>query len=376
MRDRRHPAEAGSLPGIGPMGLSAGNRLQPWTGGPELLESTARRLPESRDPVPCQGLLGLPGLELHHGGRIDRAVVAWRLAGAEDAPVVAALGGISANRRVHDAEEPAQGWWRELVGPGAPLDTDRHRVLGIDWLGGAGESSAPLPGQRDFPVIDSRDQAAALLAVCDQLGIGRLHAVAGASYGGMVALALAALAPERVGSVLAIGAAHRSNALATGWRSIQRAIVRQGLDAGDAPRALATARALAMTTYRTRAELGSRFPVEAAFERGRPTFAVERYLFARGADYAKSARAESFLCLSESIDLHRVDPAAVRVPVTLAAIVEDPLVALEDVRELAAGLGGPARLFELHSGFGHDAFLKERELLAPAFRAALEDMPT
>ena len=35
-------------------------------------------------------------------------------------------------------------------------------------------------------------------------------------------------------------------------------------------------------------------------------------------------------------------------------------------------MGDACRLVELHSHFGHDAFLKERELLAPAFAAALD----
>jgi homoserine O-acetyltransferase len=193
----------------------------------------------------------------------------------------------------------------------------------------------------------------------------------GASYGGMVGLAAAELAPERVGHVLAIGAAHRSNALSTAWRAIQREIVRHALRLGDGPGGLRIARALAMTTYRTRAELNARFPVAVQID-GRTDFAVEDYLFSRGDDYARRHSPESFLCLSESIDRYRVDPAQIRVPVTLVAIVEDQLVPLEDIRELAMGLGGIGRLIELHSQFGHDAFLKERELLAPAFAVALD----
>jgi homoserine O-acetyltransferase len=336
-------------------------------------ESTVLSLPLRTDPpraraVVSHGLLGIRKLRFHGDGRLERVVVAWRLVGPPGAPVVAALGGISAGRVTCDLEAPARGWWRELVGPGLPLDTNRFAVLGIDWLGGAGASSAPMPGQRDFPAIDARDQAAALLAVCDRLGIARLHAVAGASYGGMVGLALAETAPERAGAVLAISAAHRSNALATGWRSIQRAIVRYGLERGDGTGALAIARALAMTTYRTRAELERRFPVGASAE----GFAVERYLLARGTDYAGQTPPESFLCLSDSIDRHRVDPASIRVPVHLVAIAEDQLVTLAEMRELAALLAGPTVLHELHSEYGHDAFLKERELLAPAFRAALD----
>jgi homoserine O-acetyltransferase len=341
-------------------------------------ESTNPRPPPRAPTAPArarapvrQGILGIARLPLHHGGALERAVVAWRLVGAPDAPVVAALGGISADRAVCDPEAPGRGWWRELAGPGRPLDTDRHAVLGIDYLG-SGASSAPMPGQTDFPRVDSRDQAAALLAVCDELGIARLHAVAGASYGGMVGLALAECAPLRVRRVLAISAAHRSHALATGWRSTQRAIVRHCLALGDRSGGLALARALAMTTYRTRAGFERRFPAPAGGGGIRGDFEVEQYLGARGADYARRTRPESFLSLSESIDRHRVDPARIRVPVDLVAIAEDQLVTLAEMRELAGSLAGPAVLHELHSDFGHDAFLKETDLLAPAFRAALE----
>jgi homoserine O-acetyltransferase len=318
-----------------------------------------------------EGLLALPSLALHHGGQLVGVTIAWRLAGAPGAPVVAALGGISASRLVFDAEEPGRGWWRELVGPGLPLDTTRYRVLGMDWLGGSGGTTGPRPGQQDFPAVDTRDQAAVLLAVCDALGIGRLHGFAGASYGGMVGLALAERAPQRLGHLLAISAAHRSNPLATGWRSVQRAIVRHALELGDGPGGLRIARALAMTTYRTRAEFNARFPTGPLSGAGRPEFPVERYLFARGDEFAATHRPEGFLCLSESIDLHAVDPRRIRTPVTLAAVIEDQLVTVEDVRELAGRLPAPCRLHELHSRYGHDAFLKEPAALAPVFAAAL-----
>jgi homoserine O-acetyltransferase len=319
-----------------------------------------------------EGQVDLASLPLRHGGALAPVSIAWRLAGAAHAPVVVALGGISAHRRAFDTDDPRHGWWSALAGPGLPLDTTRYRVLGIDYLGGSADSTGPRPGQTDILPIASHDQAAAILAVCDSLGIERLHAFAGASYGGMVGLAFAELAPERVGRVLAISAAHRSNALSTAWRAVQREIVRHALRLGDGSGGLRIARALAMTTYRTRAELDARFPATAQGADGRTAFPVEDYIFARGDVYARRHTPESFLCLSESIDLHRVDPARIRVPVTLVGVTEDQLVTLDEVRELAGRLAGPCELIELHSHYGHDAFLKERELLAPAFAAALD----
>ena len=62
-----------------------------------------------------------------------------------------------------------------------------------------------------------------------------------------------------------------------------------------------------------------------------------------------------------------VDPASISVPATLVAVSEDQLVPLSDMRELAAQLAGGAKLVELSSPFGHDAFLKESQALAAVF---------
>ncbi len=73
------------------------------------------------------------------------------------------------------------------------------------------------------------------------------------------------------------------------------------------------------------------------------------------------------MCLSESIDLHAVNPAAINTPTTLAATKEDQLVRVNDVRALSARLAGRRKLYELTSTYGHDAFLKEAGQLKPFF---------
>jgi homoserine O-acetyltransferase len=84
-------------------------------------------------------------------------------------------------------------------------------------------------------------------------------------------------------------------------------------------------------------------------------------------------RAESFLVLSESIDLHRVDATQVRTPATLIAVREDQLVPFADMQALSARLSGPRQLIEINSIFGHDAFLKERAALTPIIKLALAE---
>jgi homoserine O-acetyltransferase len=322
---------------------------------------------ERRDATAAsEGVCALPSpFSLHHGGSLTEACIAWRLTGRPDDPLILVLGGISAHRRVFDLQNLRNGWWHELVGPGRALDSARLRILGIDYLGGSGESSAPAAGE-SWPSLSSYDQAAAVQALLEHLRLGPLSAIVGASYGAMVALAFGERYPEAVGQLLLISGADRAHPMASAWRCVQRHMVRFAMSAGRAAEGLELARALAMCTYRSPEEFAARFSGAAERREGRFVLPVEQYLFARGRDYAGRYRAETFLCLSESIDLHRIEASAVRVPTVAVAVREDQLVPPEDMRALVARLPH-GQLTEISSLHGHDAFLKESGLLRPIF---------
>ena len=84
---------------------------------------------------------------------------------------------------------------------------------------------------------------------------------------------------------------------------------------------------------------------------GRFVFPVEQYLFARGRDYAARYLPESFLCLSESIDLHAVDARAHR-------RADHP----------GGGARGPARAARGHARAGRASAARAaaRDFLAPS----------
>jgi homoserine O-acetyltransferase len=312
--------------------------------------------------MPHEGVLHLQGpAALHHGGVLQDLRIGYRLSGEPGQPVVLALGGISAGREVFDPSGGRDGWWHEVVGPGKALDTQRVSVLGMDFIGGSGASSGPGPGET-FPSVSSYDQAGAIVKLLDHLGIEKLAAIAGASYGGMVALAFGERYPARVERLIVISASDCAHPMATAWRSIQRNIARLGLAGGMPVETLELARALAMTTYRSPEEFAARFRKPPRMVDGRPVFAVEEYLQARGRDYAARYRPESFICLSESIDLHQVDAARIGVRTEVVAVREDQLVPIGDMRALTARLPD-AGLHEFSSLLGHDAFLKEADQL-------------
>jgi homoserine O-acetyltransferase len=288
--------------------------------------------------------------------------VHWALYGDPRAPLVIVQGGISADRQVcANSEDAAPGWWPDQVGAGRAIDTRHHAVLSIDWLGADDALDAR---------IDSADQADALAALLDGFGIERVHAFVGASYGAMVALAFAARHGERVAQTVAISGADRAHPHSTALRLIQRRIVALAAQRGCASDGLALARQLAMLSYRTPRELALRF-AEPPVLNDNARFACEPWLDAAGARFVQRFRPSAFLRLSESIDLHRVNPSEIRGALTLVGVIEDQLVPFADVRRLAQTAAGPSRLVRLHSLYGHDAFLKERGAIGRVLREAL-----
>ncbi len=248
------------------------------------------------------------------------------------------------------------------------------RVLGIDYLGGSGESTGPAAGGA-FPSLSSYDQAEALRALLDHLRIARLRAIVGASYGGMVALAFAERYPERVEQLLVISAADRTHP--DGHRLAQRAAAHRALCAVGRtrrPRVWSWRARWRWRPIAAREEFAARFASSPRTEDGQFVFPVEEYLFARGRDYAARYRPESFLCLSESIDLHAVDAHADRRADHAGGGARGSAGAAGGHAALAARLPR-ARLHEISSPHGHDAFLKEAEALQADLRVPVWSSP-
>lgn len=291
------------------------------------------------------------------------------LVGEAGAPVILALGGISATRHVvSSATNSEPGWWECLAGPGRTFDIRVRRVLGVDFLdGGCGRDGRPLAK------VTTHDQAAGIVSLLDDLGIERLDTVIGASYGGMVALALAERWPERVGRLVAISAPHAPHPMSTALRAVQRRIVELGLETGRGTESMALARAIAMTTYRTAGEFAERFDAEPIATGSGVEFDVERYLLRAGEKFAERMRPERFLTLSLSVDLHRVVPEDIRVPTTVIGAQGDTLVPAAQLRALAQRLPQLRAHHTIRTRFGHDAFLTEPARLGKLLTSVLGD---
>lgn len=306
--------------------------------------------PLASHPVPEALEVPLPP-SLRRFGTSTRATVT----GPADGALIIVLGGISANRS-------PQSWWPGMVGEGAAVDPRRHRILGMDFVADESGAAAPSPD----------DQAAVLCEALDLIGAAKADAIVGASYGGMVALALGQHFPARVQRIVAISAAASAHPAATALRELQRRIVALGIAQDAAAEALSIARGMAMLSYRTSEEFGQRF--DGGLDGEEPLGRTDpgNYLRARGDAFQSVMSPGRFLSLSASIDRHRIDPSAIKAPCLLIGAESDQLVPPAQMEALAAALAGPASLRILPSLYGHDMFLKEAAQLAGVVRPFLE----
>jgi homoserine O-acetyltransferase/O-succinyltransferase len=361
-------------------------------------------VPDGRQFVVVSGPRG-GGVDLEAGGSLAEVTVAYEtwgtLDGAADNAVLV-LHALTADSHAAGPVgpgHPSPGWWEGLIGPGAPIDTDRYFVVCPNVLGGCRGTTGPasvapdgVPYGSRFPLVTIRDQVAVEAALADRLGIGQWAAVVGGSMGGMRVLEWCVGHPARVGRavILAVGAAATAEQIALCSLQVRAIRSDPAFAGGDYYQAaagpvegLALARGIGQVSYRTRLELERRFgrdgqAAEDPLKGGR--FAVESYLEHHGEKLAQQFDANSYIVLSEAMNHHDVGRgrggvaqalAGVRAATTVAGIDTDRLYPLELQYELARLLPGDRSVAVIESLSGHDGFLVERAQVGVVMTMAL-----
>ncbi len=318
--------------------------------------------------------------------------------------VLHALTGDSHVVGVQEPGHPSPGWWPAMVGPGAPLDTDRYAVVAPNVLGGCQGSTGPSSTAGDgaawgsrFPALTTRDQVEAEARLADHLGVDAWHLVVGGSMGGMRAVEWAVGHPHRVERLLALATCARASADQIAWWSVEQTAVRgdpgwaggdyHGAPPGAGPaRGLGEARRIAHLTYRSAPELETRFGREPQgsedpLRGGR--FAVESYLDHAAAKLVGRFDAGSYVTLSAAMQSHDVGAGRGGVPQALSqvraltrvvALDSDRLFPQHQSQEIADHVPSAPGIDLVTSPYGHDGFLLEaaavggiaRELLSAA----------
>lgn len=288
---------------------------------------------------------------------------------------------------------PTAGWWSELVGPDQAIDTNRFYVVAANILGGCQGTTGPVSRDPDglhwggsFPAITVRDQVQAEVALANELGIPSWHGVIGGSAGGMRALEWAIEFPERVERLflLATNAAASAEQIALSATQIDTIRADAAYFGGnyyDGPAGPLTgldlARRLAHISYRSEAELASRFG-RGMQEDGR--FSVESYLHHHGAKLVNRFDANSYVVLSAAMNSHDVGRgrggvqaalSLIRAETVVAGIDSDRLYPLHQQQELADGIPDAGPLEVVTSDHGHDGFLIEADQVGDLARRLL-----
>nr|WP_246117478.1 homoserine O-acetyltransferase [Cellulomonas composti] len=349
------------------------------------------------DPVGRREFADLGPFALESGGRLPAVRLAFETWGTLDEDssnavlVLHALTGDSHVTGPAGDGHPTAGWWQSMVGPGAPIDTDRWFVVAPNVLGGCQGSTGPSSDAPDgkpwgsrFPRLSVRDQVAAEVRLADLLGIRSWALVIGASMGGQRVLEWAASEPHRVEAFAAIATTAQTSGDQIANFHTQLAAIhgdpafRNGdyYDAapGEGPHVgLGLARQIAHQSYRSALELDERFGripqgAEDPLEGGR--FAVQSYLEHHGDKLARRFDANTYVTLTRTMithDLGRdrggVDNALSQVTARGLVVAVDtdrlfPLTQSERIAEHVPG-AGPVRV--VHSDFGHDGFLIEED---------------
>ena len=346
-------------------------------------------------------------LALEAGGGLPSVRVAyetWGTLDEEQSNAVLVLHALTGDSHVVGLDGPGHltgGWWQGLIGPGAPIDTDRWLVVAPNVLGGCQGTTGPSSAAPDgrpwgsrFPRITVRDQVAVEVAFADALGIDRWAAAIGGSMGGMRALEWAVAHPDRVGAVLllATGAAVTPDQIGT--QSVQAMAIRsdprfRGGDYYDAPagqgphEGMGLARRIAHLTYRSETELDLRFGrdpqgTEDPLRGGR--YAVQSYLDHHADKLARRFDAGTYVVLTEAMNTHdigrgRGGVAAALSRITARAVVagvdSDRLYPLRLQEELAELIPTCDQLHVIGSPYGHDGFLIETDAVGRLVRETL-----
>jgi len=273
--------------------------------------------------------------------------------------------------------ETLAGWKGSVIGPGKAIDTNRWAVLCPNLLGSCYGTAFKRflrkeEGRSAHPSISTRDQSHLVEILLSALGIGQPALVTGGSLGGMVALEWVASFPERTRAAVVFAAPTAHSAWALGWNHVQR----QAIEAAGPAAGLAIARMVGMLTYRSPAELESRF---ARLPGEGETFAMRSYLTHHGAKLAARFDAQSYLTLLDAMDAHDVGrgrggPAAALSPfqgrLVGVGITSDVLYPEDEVRRWVRIAGAESRT--LVSPHGHDAFLLESGPVGTVLAEALE----
>lgn len=354
---------------------------------------------ESVGLVETRCLLLPDDVVLENGDRLREVSVAYETYGKLNKErsnailICHALSGDAHAAGWHRGEEKP-GWWDMIVGPGKALDVDKYFVICSNVLGGCKGTTGPSslnpatgrPYGLDFPVITVKDMVDIQRRLLSHLGISKLFAVVGGSFGGMQVLQWAISCPEMVRMAIPIATSAYSSPQQIAFNEVGRRAITSDLDWNDGDyygqaqpaRGLSLARMIGHITYLSDESMHQKFgrrlqdKSEYSFDFSSSEFQVEGYLRYHGDTFVKRFDANSYLYITKAIDHFDLTRKGsiplseafkgVRAKFLVISISSDWLYPPYQSREIIEALSAndiDVRHREIKSNYGHDAFLLE-----------------
>jgi homoserine O-acetyltransferase len=301
-------------------------------------------------------------------------------------------------------EDRKPGWWDAMIGPGKPIDTNKYFVVCSNILGGCSGTTGPAdtnpatgkPYGLDFPIITTEDVVNLQKLLLDKLGVPRLLAVVGGSMGGMQVLQWAIAYPNFIAGVICIASTNRLNAQSIAFDAVGRNAILgdpnfnngQYHSAAQGPdRGLAIARMIGHITYLSEQSMREKFgrqlrSAEKYKYDFNSEFAVETYLDYQGQTFVERFDANSYLYITKAMDYFDLTReygtlrnafAGVQSRFLVVSFSSDwlfPPAQSEEIVEALSAEGKDVTYCNIHSPYGHDAFLLDsvsQEKLIAAF---------
>lgn len=362
------------------------------------------------------------GFLLEKGGMLSEVTIAYEMCGkirSEKDNVIFICHALTGDAHVAGirpgAEEP-DGWWEGMVGSGRGIDTDKYCVICANILGGCRGTTGPSsinpktgkPYGSSFPEITIRDIVRVHRLLLHELGIEKIFAAVGGSFGGMQVLDWAVEDPDTLENAIVIASASALSTQALAFDIIaRRAITRDAswqygdyYESSEAPSSgLAQARRIAHITYLSEEMMSDKFGRErrpewlAAGEEFlararrdfRTTFQIESYLDHQAQTFVRRFDANSYLHITRAMDefdlaeRHKSLKQAfstIRAKMLVASLSGDWLFTPEQSETMVRTMleeGKCVTYFNLEAPAGHDAFLTHIGQLQYVLGAFLEN---
>ena len=260
--------------------------------------------------------------------------------------------------------EDAPGTWDSMIGAGKPLDPARFFMVSSNMLGSAYGSTGPRsidpatgePWGPDFPHITLSDIVAAQRALLDQLGVQKLVAVMGTSYGGYQGFTWAVDHPGAMRALIATNTSpHGSGTTADVQRQIDRLARHPNWNGGHYHRTGGVEETLVEIRIETLKRYGME---EALMDRFPDPIAREMELRRMAEPWARAFDANSLVTLRRAAVHFDAGPqfARIKARVLYALTSTDqlfpPIIAGGVMKDLKAA-GVDATYFEIVNNQGH-----------------------